>query len=168
MTELKKAFESLGFKKVAPVLASGNVVFETAKAERIVLEQRIESVLAKQFGVRVVAIVRTADQIFGLIKLNPFRSAKLPPNTKLQVTLLAEPTNIQAKFPIRMPAREFQIVQISSSEICSAVDLSTNARTPELMKVLEKQFGKNITTRTWNTIEKIEKILAAEEKVRHG
>jgi hypothetical protein len=35
------------------------------------------------------------------------------------------------------------------------VDLSSSAKTPELMRWLEKNFGKNLTTRTWSTVEKV-------------
>ena len=41
------------------------------------------------------------------------------------------------------------------------VDLSSGARTPELMKLLEKEFGKNITTRTWNTLQRIAELIEA-------
>jgi uncharacterized protein (DUF1697 family) len=159
MTELKKAFESLGFKNVVPVVASGNVVFETKQSDPAVLKGQIEMALSKRFKIQAQVILRDASQILNLTKSNPFRNARLSPQTKLQVTFLVEEAKAGAKFPIRLPIKEFQIVQTSGSEICSAVDLSTNARTPELMKLLEKQFGKNITTRTWNTIEKIAKLL---------
>lgn len=160
MTELKKAFESIGFKNVAPVLASGNVVFQTSEADRAALKRQIETILTKRFKVRVLAILRTASQIQELTKSKPFPNIRLSPQLKLQMTFLAEQTKTKAKFPTQLSTREFRVVQISGGEICSVVNLSTNARTPELMKLLEKQFGKDITTRTWTTIEKIASILA--------
>jgi hypothetical protein len=42
--------------------------------------------------------------------------------------------------------------------ICSVIDL-TGSRTPDLMLRLEKQFGKEITTRTWKTVERILKAM---------
>jgi uncharacterized protein (DUF1697 family) len=159
MTELTKAFESLGFKKVVPLLASGNVVFETAKSDPAVLKRRIEEMLAREVGVQSTVILRTASQISELIKSNPFRGRKFSPQMKVQVTFLVQETKKNAKFPFLLAAKEFRIVQVSAREICTAVDLSTNARTPELMRVLEKQFGKDVTTRTWTTIEKVAKVL---------
>jgi hypothetical protein len=38
--------------------------------------------------------------------------------------------------------------------IVSVLDI-TNSNTPKGMEDLEKLFGKNITTRNWNTIQKI-------------
>jgi uncharacterized protein (DUF1697 family) len=40
--------------------------------------------------------------------------------------------------------------------ICSVLDLSKTG-TVDAMKVLEKEYGRNITTRNWNTILKLEK-----------
>jgi acyl carrier protein len=42
--------------------------------------------------------------------------------------------------------------------ICSVIDL-TSAKTPDLMLWLEKQFGKEITTRTWKTVERIRNVM---------
>jgi uncharacterized protein (DUF1697 family) len=39
------------------------------------------------------------------------------------------------------------------------VEVSAKRGTTDLMKVLEKQFGKKITTRTWSTVERIGKLL---------
>ena len=45
----------------------------------------------------------------------------------------------------------------------SVLDLS-EAKTTKAMEVLEKFYGKDITTRNWNTIERIAKKAAAQEK----
>jgi len=46
-------------------------------------------------------------------------------------------------------------VRITSTEVCTAITLSPRFGTTELMKVLDKEFGRSVTTRSWNTIEKI-------------
>ena len=162
MSELKKGFESLGFENVATVLASGNVVFETAKTDRTVLAKKIQQILATRFKAQGIAILRTAEQLINLINANPFKNARLSSQTKLHVTFLGEETSKTVKFPISLSTNEFQIYQVSPGEICSAVDLATNARTPELMKLIEKQFGKSVTTRTWATVEKIARVMKLE------
>jgi hypothetical protein len=45
------------------------------------------------------------------------------------------------------------VVGMHGREVCCVVDLS-GATTPDLMAWLEKQFGKEITTRTWKTVGK--------------
>ena len=48
---------------------------------------------------------------------------------------------------------------VSLGELCSVGDVTLKQDTTDLMKVLEKEFGKKITTRTWNTVERIGKLL---------
>jgi hypothetical protein len=38
--------------------------------------------------------------------------------------------------------------------VCSVVDLS-GATSPDLMRVLDKEFGTDVTTRSWNTVERV-------------
>jgi uncharacterized protein (DUF1697 family) len=159
MRELKKAFEDLQFRNVTPVLASGNVVFETRPGPPTALKAKIEAMLDQQFGLSSLVILRSAVEISHLLSANPFPARMLTAQTKIQVTFLSEKLNPAAKFPVRLRSAPFQLVQVSSREICSALDLSSSARTPELMKALEQQFGKDLTTRTWTTVEKIGKLV---------
>ena len=39
--------------------------------------------------------------------------------------------------------------------MCSVVTLSSNRQTTDLMRFLEKELTRNVTTRNWNTILKI-------------
>lgn len=157
--ELKKAFEDLQFKNVTPVLASGNVVFETPPAAPTDLKARIEAMLGQQFGLSSLVILRSAVEISQLLSANPFPARTLTSQTKVQVTFLSKKLNPAGKLPLQLLSSPFLVVQVSNREICSAVDLSSNARTPELMTFLEKQFGKDLTTRTWATAEKIGKLM---------
>jgi uncharacterized protein (DUF1697 family) len=160
MSDLKELFETLGFKNVTPVLASGNVLFETAPTKPEVLKRSIERILTKEFNVPALAIIRTGSQLLDLAKSSPFKSTKLTPRTKLHITFLAESNQRVAKLPYRLPCREFEVIQISSNEVASTVEISPKQGTPELMRFLEKEFGKNITTRTWNTVQKLAGLMA--------
>ena len=159
MRDLKKAFEDLQFKNVTPVLASGNVVFETKPTAPTDLKASIESMLGKRFGSSSMVFLRTSVEIKLLLNANPFATRTPTSQTKVQVTFLDKKLNPAARFPLGLLSAPFELVQVSSREICSALGLSGTARTPELMKYLEKQFGKDLTTRTWATVEKIGKLM---------
>ncbi len=159
MRQLKKAFEDLQFKNISPVLASGNVVFETPPAAPTDLKASIEAMLGERFGSSTTVILRTSEEIKKLLGANPFSARILTSQTKVQVTFLNKKLNPAGKFPLRLLSTPFELVQVSSREICSAVDISGSLGTPELMKFLEKQFGKELTTRTWATVEKIGKLM---------
>jgi uncharacterized protein (DUF1697 family) len=161
MAELKGSFESLGFKKVVPVLASGNVLFESPVTDTAVLRHRLEEMLARKCKIQPVVILRTGSQILKLLKLQPFNNTTVTPQTRLHITFLAEYGKPPAKLSSELVTQGFQVTRISAGEICSVVEVSEKGGTPELMRLLEQQFGKNITTRTWNTIQKIGKLLGA-------
>jgi uncharacterized protein (DUF1697 family) len=58
MKVLRKAFESLGFARVATFLGSGNVVFETRAKNLGVLEQKIERTLRQALGFKVPVFIK--------------------------------------------------------------------------------------------------------------
>ncbi|BCW88900.1 hypothetical protein sos41_20500 [Alphaproteobacteria bacterium SO-S41] len=71
MTELVAMCEAAGFAKVKTYIASGNVVFQSAKSEAKVkadLEARLASYAGKPVGV----MVRTATEMAAVLAANPF------------------------------------------------------------------------------------------------
>ena len=72
MSELKRICEEAGFAKVRTYIASGNVVFESAKKEaavRAALEKGLEAVAGKPIDV----IVRTAQEMAAVVEDFPFK-----------------------------------------------------------------------------------------------
>lgn len=130
--KLKSVFESLGFKNVETVIASGNVVFDSSSTNTGTLETKIEKAFPTQLGFTSTTIVRSKEEIEVLVKKNPFKGLEQSKKNYLIVTF----------FKNRQP------------ELCSNVDMSTG-RTPDFMRIVEKKYGKEITTRTWNTVGRI-------------
>lgn len=151
MEVLRKTFEDLGFENVRTILASGNVLFESSIDENT-LEQKIEKMLPEKIGFKSDVIVLTIDELHKLVLLNPFKTIKITPHTRPYVTFIKEEPKTNLKFPAKV--RSYTILGIFNGVVCSVVDLS-DAKTPDLMKVLDKEFGKGITTRSWNTVERI-------------
>jgi uncharacterized protein (DUF1697 family) len=71
MTELKSICEAAGFKSVRTYIASGNVVFQSAKTEAQV-KAAFEAALAKYAGKPVNVLVRTAVEMAAVLAANPF------------------------------------------------------------------------------------------------
>lgn len=156
MEELKKAFESLDYKNVKTILATGNVIFETP-TKNTLLTKSIEEKLESNFGFRITVIVRPMKALQKLIKKDPFRKISLTPHTRLYITFL--PDKAREKSSLQIPyeslAKDFTIILVSPTEVCSVLVLSETHRTTDAMTVLEKEFGRDITTRNWNTVKKI-------------
>lgn len=155
MDELRKAFEALGFQNLKTVLASGNVLFEAPKAKPLALTRTIESKLEAVFGHKISVLLRSLGEIQELADARPFQNIKVTPQTRLYVTFLSEKPKSELKAPHKSPDKSFTILRVSSSEVCSVLTLSPKAQTTDLMEFLEKVFGRNVTTRNWNTINRI-------------
>lgn len=130
--KLKAVFESLGFKNVATVIASGNVVFESNSKNTPALEAQIEKALPTQLGFKSTTIIRSREELERLVKKNPFKGIKDEKPNYLVVTFFKDGTK----------------------ELCTVLD-TTAQETTKFMSDLERKHGKEITTRTWKTIGRI-------------
>jgi uncharacterized protein (DUF1697 family) len=155
MEELQKAFAALGFADVRTILASGNVLFACREADTDALAKRIEEKLRKVFGFAIGTMVRSLEDLQRLAAGQPFRGLRVTPQTRLYVTFLAQPPASRFKAPYTAPDKSFTILRASPAEVCTALTLAPKAGTVDLMAALEKEFGKKITTRNWNTIARI-------------
>ena len=155
MDELKKAFGTCGFANVKTILASGNVLFETSKSSESSLTRKIESTLESTFGHQVGVLVRTVEALQELADKGPFSGIKVTPQTRLYVTFIPENPGSDLDIPYESPDGNFKIISATSDEVISVLTLSPGSRTVDLMSILEKKFGKKVTTRNWNTIQKI-------------
>lgn len=150
MPELKRAFESAGFSDVRTLLSSGNVAFNARPATAPALEQRAEKAMLATLGRSFGAIVRPAEYLQRLLASDPFAEFELPREAKRIVTFLRRPPEAQVALPIERDGAS--ILKLDSVEVFSAYLRSDKG--PVFMTLLERTFGKDITTRTWETVRK--------------
>ena len=154
MAELKRTFGGAGFENVTTYIASGNVMFESPEADATALAREIEAILEKAFGFPIGVIVRTAEDIRRMVDSDPFKGIKVTPDTKLYVTFLGDEPKSGLPIPWESPQGDFKILRVSDGAIFSVLNLGTTGTTGA-MKILEKEFGKKVTTRNWNVITKL-------------
>ena len=156
MDELKKTLGKLGLQNVATLIASGNVSFDAAEQDEAMLAGTIEKALEKKFGFAIPTVLRSSDEIAALVKADPFKGIAVTPATRLYVTFLKEePASKPAvKIPYASASGEFRIIAAAPREIFSVLQL-TDSRTVDLMGMIEKEWGKKVTTRNWNTVVKM-------------
>ncbi len=155
MDKLKKTFEVIGFTNVKTLLASGNVLFTAPSTSESALVKKIETKLETAFGRAIGVLVRKIEELQRLAEADPFAGIKVTPQTRLYVTFLSEKNKSNLKIPYTSPDKHFKIIRATDNEVYSVATLSPNSRTVDLMSILEKEFGRKVTTRNWNTIEKI-------------
>lgn len=155
MGDLRQAFGSWGLQNAKTILNSGNVVFESPVADPAGLTRTIEDKIKSDFGLDVSVLLRSSREIQDLVDAAPFNGVEVTPQTRLYVTFLAEGPNSQLEVPYESPEKDFRILQVSGREVCSVLIVTPNRGTTKAMEILEKEFGKNVTTRNWNTVMKI-------------
>lgn len=164
MSELRKCFETAGFENVKTVLGSGNVTFTARSASRKSLQRKIEAAMQKSLGRVFATTVRSIEELAALRTADPYKSFELVPQAKRVVTLLHEKPKVAIKLPVELD--DARILCVEGTEIFSAYVPSPKG--PVFMSLIEKTFGKDLTTRTWDTIGKVVKAGASKPKRTAG
>ena len=156
--KLRGVFEDLGFDNVRTVISSGNVLFESKSTAIKAMETKIEAAFPMQLGFNSTTIIRSRKQLQTLVERDPFEGAEHGRKTYLTVTFAKSKVRTNLEVPYAPEERDYTLVALYDREICSVTDL-TSAKAPDLMLWLEREFGKEITTRTYQTVLRILKKL---------
>jgi uncharacterized protein (DUF1697 family) len=150
--DLVRAFEAAGFRSVRTVLASGNVVFEGALASA---EKRIEAAMQSELGRIFAPIVRSGDELRELIAADPFARFKTPAKAKRVVSFFRKKPQPKIALPAKHENATLHAVE-GRHAFTSYVPDPGN---PAFMALIERAFGREVTTRTWDTLLKVAKLV---------
>jgi len=151
MADLKASFEAAGFSDVKTVLSSGNVVFDARAAAPASLELRAEAAMKERLGRSFLTIVRPVDSLRSLVATDPYRGFRLPPDAKRIVTFLRRAPVRAISLPIEIDGA--RILCLRGGEALGAY--VRTPRGPVFMTLVEKTFGDEVTTRTWDTVRRV-------------
>ena len=151
MPDLKRSFELAGFTDVKTVLSSGNVVFEGPAVPVSELQHRAEEAMRRHLGQPFLTIVRPLDALRRVLRSDPYASFRLAPGSKKIVTFLRGKPKAELSLPVELHGA--RILCRIGSEVFSAY--VRTPRGPVFMTLIERSFGKEQTTRTWETVMKI-------------
>jgi len=150
MSELRKAFEAAGFTDVTTRLSSGNVIFSAATSSETALQHKAEAAMMQQLNHSFRTIVRPIDDLREMLARDPYRKFKLRKDAKRIVTFLrGKPA--KTKLPVELDGTS--ILSTNGREVFS-VSIPT-PKGPVFMTLIEKMFGKAVTTRAWETVIKV-------------
>ena len=150
MPELKRCFEAAGFDDVCTLLSSGNVVFSSRTTPEPALEKRAEQAMQQHLGRGFGTFVRRAEDLQLLVHTDPFLAFDLPANAKPVVTFLRGTPVADLALPIERGGAA--ILHCEGTEVFSAYVPGDDG--PVFMQLLERTFGSDITTRTFDTVKK--------------
>jgi len=151
MPALRAAFEAAGFTDVKTVLGSGNVVFDARSTSEQALEQRAEAAMHEHLSQAFFTIVRPIEHLRQLLTTDPYKRFKVSPKAKRIVTFLRGRPKAKIALPVELDGA--RILAMKDREIFSAY--LPNPKGPVFMALIHKTFGKDQTTRTWDTVAKV-------------
>ena len=141
---------------VGSVLASGNIVFKTDAVDVVGLEDRIQKALNAELGIAGGTIIRTRDELQTLLDKDPFDGLVHGRGTYLTATFLKHPaTNPDGE---QIESDQFTRIvgyDAAARAVLAVTDNSEPGQTPDFMGRVEQAYGKDITTRTWLTVQRI-------------
>ena len=154
--ELRGVFDGLGFEDVSSVLASGNIIFGSAEADVPALEQRVEDALTTELGLSSRTIIRGSSQLRALVDSDPFPGLTHGRDTYLTATFLKHAAHASGRKPEQPdPLNRVVRYDTASRVVLAVTDNSDPGRASGFMAWLEKAYGRDITTRSWLTVQRI-------------
>jgi uncharacterized protein (DUF1697 family) len=151
MPELKHCFEAAGFADVKTILGSGNVAFSAPSRSESGLERKAEAAMDRRLGRAFYTIIRPAAFLRDLLESDPYAGLRVPAHAKRVVTFLREPPDPKKRLPIERDGA--RILATTGREVFSAY-VATPGVGPVFMTLIQKTFGLEQTTRTWETVKK--------------
>jgi uncharacterized protein (DUF1697 family) len=150
MSALRECLEAAGYVDVRTVLSSGNVAFTTRTTAVPALERRLSADIASGVGRAFGLTIRSVDALSRVVDADPFQAFAVPPTAKRVISFLSHPATSAPPLPIERDG--VQILALVGRELFTAY--LPHPKGPVFMTMLERAFGKEITTRTLDTVRK--------------
>jgi len=158
MAALKTLIESLGYRQVKTVLASGNVVFECDERDGAVIEARLKEAL-KTLGLDTDVVLRNGGDIDRIVGADPFPDAARDRPSHYIVVFHRDPVpdGLIGRIPdfYQGPKR---LAAIGLELYIDYADGIGESKLPQAMAKVK--FPKLATARNWNTVLKLRDMLA--------
>jgi uncharacterized protein (DUF1697 family) len=151
MPALKRAFEAAGLTEVKTVLSSGNVVFDARRTSESALQRKAETAMGEELGQAFLTIVRPVEMLREMLASDPYRGFRLDPQAKRIVTFLRDEPTVRLALPMERDGA--RLLALRGRELFSAYLPSPKGAV--FMTLIERTFGKALTTRTWDTVGKV-------------
>jgi uncharacterized protein (DUF1697 family) len=158
MADLRAMLADMGYEDVRTVLQSGNAVMSTRQQPDTVA-RAIERRIAQDFGMDVDAVVRTADEIAGIVEADPLAGVANDGAKSVVIFLSGEPDPAAVK---ALAAEDFapEEFRVRGRELYAWCPdgLQKSPVVKALTERLTPPSG-SATARNWNTVLKLHALL---------
>jgi uncharacterized protein (DUF1697 family) len=151
MPELRAALGEAGYEDVATLVQSGNIVLSSAKQPKT-LEREISKLVLDEFGVTAATVVRTRDELEGVIERNPIPDGPSMPKL-FQVTFFSDEPDAAAVE--KLIARDYGDERIAVIGREAYAWHPDGIQKSKLARALGAGLRADGTARNWNTVTKL-------------
>lgn len=156
MADLRALLGSLGYDGVRTLLNSGNAVFDGSQALQSWHARRIQEAIAAELHVESLVIVKSAEQMAGVVAGNALATVATDPS-RLLVALTTDSNSLAVLEPYAK--RDWGAERVRIGEHAAYVWCANGILDSKLLGELLKCLGPVGTTRNWATIGKIHAML---------
>jgi uncharacterized protein (DUF1697 family) len=153
MAALKASFEELGFDDVATYINSGNVLFRSKTTDPRALEQKIDTMLARDYGLKPKTVVRSLADMESLVKRLE-KAWKPHPEWKCNVMFLRHTLDGEQLVADAAVKRDIERVVCCPGTLIWSARIRDMPRTA-MMKVATSRHCQDMTIRNVNTTMKV-------------
>jgi len=159
MADLKSALDDAGLSDARTYLQSGNVIVTPRSGGPVELGETLERAVEGVAGRPIRVMVRTRDEVDGIVAGNPLWDESLKPSSLHTVFLEAAPDPARAAEldPDRSPHDRFALL---GREIYLHYPQGSG-RSRLNLEYFEKTLGVAGTARNWNTVTRVLRMLEA-------
>jgi uncharacterized protein (DUF1697 family) len=153
MTELKAAFESLGFGNVVTYINSGNVAFDSKKTAEGTLVKKIAPLIEKLAGKPISVMVRSQNDIKKILAADPF-AGKYEIPQHMHVLFMDGPMSADKVKLLEEQQTDREKFIVNGNEIYALL-LGGVAESMLGKGFIERKLKTTYTGRNWRTVEKL-------------
>jgi len=154
MEQLKQVFDDMGFSDVKTYIQSGNVIFRTAKSDKLKLTDRIENQLQKNFSAEIKTLVLTADDLAETVENAPESFGIAPEKFRYDVWFLLPPAMVNDVLSNLRLREGVDFLQAGKNVIYTS-RLTSQIGKSYFSKIMQTPIYKSLTIRNWNTTTKL-------------
>jgi len=152
MADLRALFEGLGHRNVRTLLASGNVVFDSAPGRAGDVGARVEEALAERCGFRARTIVLAAEELEEILAENPLLDRATNPSRMMAGVLAAREDRARLE---PLLERDWGEEALAAGRRVAYYWCPEGILSSPLAEAIGRALGDRITARNWSTLVKL-------------
>lgn len=154
MAELRSCFEAAGFANVQTYINSGNVIFESAESDLVVLNDTCERCIEERFGFSVRTLVLSVDGLSRMFAHAPSWWGGDAASKHNAIFVMPPTSVVDVQASVGEAKPKYEQVAVYENLIFWSAPIATFGRT-RWMNIIGSALYKEVTIRNSNTVQKL-------------